>query len=90
MMKTLGRYAEHGLGLSVIASDMHGIHNLIKYGITGVLVYTKDPAPMTKAMSFLMDNPDKRIALADAGRQYAKKISPTENGECLPVIILKF
>ena len=60
-------------GLPVIASDVRGIHNMIKDGVTGVLVPAKDPAAMCRAMELLINNSGKRTTLAAAARRYAEK-----------------
>ncbi len=58
-------------GKPVIASDVFGVNNMIKDGVTGILVPVKDAGALAAAVQSLLDHPAKATALAAAGYDFA-------------------
>lgn len=56
-------------GLAVIGTDVGGVSEMLKDGETGLLVPVKDPAALRSALAKLIDNPQQRKAMGDAGRR---------------------
>jgi glycosyltransferase involved in cell wall biosynthesis len=57
-------------GLPVVASDVHGIPDVVRHGVTGLLVAPKDPQALADAIASLADDAPLRRRLGDAGRTY--------------------
>lgn len=56
-------------GLPVVATDVGGVPDVVADGKTGLLVPPKDPVAMSRAMGTLLDDPDKRRAMGQLGRE---------------------
>ena len=54
----------------VIASDAGGMAEIIDHGHTGLLVPPRDPKALATAIIELLRNPDRRIAMGQAAREY--------------------
>ena len=63
-------YAHHK---SVVASAVGGIPDVVKHGVTGLLVPQKDPQRLANAILELLDNPARAAQMADAGLRYARE-----------------
>jgi glycosyltransferase involved in cell wall biosynthesis len=57
------------LGTPVVATRVGGIPEIVDDGIDGVLVPPADREAVARAILELLENPDKRLRLAGAGRQ---------------------
>lgn len=57
------------LGTAVVASDVGGIPEIITSGEDGLLVPPSDPDALAEALASLIDDPDRRLAIAKAGRR---------------------
>jgi glycosyltransferase involved in cell wall biosynthesis len=57
-------------GLPVVATDVYGIPDVVRPGVTGLLVPPKDPAALARALGQLIDNPALRSQFGRAGREY--------------------
>lgn len=55
--------------LACVATNVSGIPELIRDGITGVLVPAKDPAALAGALSELIRDPQRRLAFGAAGER---------------------
>ena len=55
------------MGLPCIATHVSAIPELIEDGVSGILVPTETPPALAAALSVLINNPDKRLALAKSG-----------------------
>lgn len=60
-------------GIPVVASDVVGLEGYLIDGVTGVAVAPEDPAALARAIDNLINEPDRRLALAVAAQQYAAK-----------------
>ncbi|MFM0053492.1 glycosyltransferase family 4 protein [Caballeronia grimmiae] len=56
-------------GLPVIGTDVDGVPELIKHDVNGLLVPPKNPDALRAAIVQLIDNPELRIRLGEAGRR---------------------
>jgi len=61
-------------GLPVVASDVGGLHELVRNGETGVLVPPGDPAALADALRPLLVDRELRRRLGSAGRERAKAL----------------
>ena len=57
-------------GLPVVATNVYGIPDVVRHGHTGLLVPSKDPEALAQAIAQLVDAPELRAKLGDAGRDY--------------------
>ena len=57
-------------GVPVVASRVGGIPEGMMDGVTGLLVPERDPAALARAMSDLLDEPDLRHRMGEAGRAF--------------------
>jgi glycosyltransferase involved in cell wall biosynthesis len=55
-------------GLPVVATRVGGVADVVDDGKTGLLVPPKDPAALNRAMAVLLDDPDRRREMGQAGR----------------------
>jgi glycosyltransferase involved in cell wall biosynthesis len=55
-------------GLACVATDVSAIHELILNDVTGLLVAPESPQALANALSALMNDPARRIALGNAGQ----------------------
>jgi phosphatidylinositol alpha-mannosyltransferase len=56
-------------GTPVVASDLEAFRRVLEDGRAGVLVPVADPAALASALALLLDDPDRRKALAEVGRE---------------------
>jgi glycosyltransferase involved in cell wall biosynthesis len=59
--------------LPVVASDIHGIPDAVRDGVTGLLVRPKQPAALAEAIARLIDEPRLRASMGKAGREYVAR-----------------
>ena len=57
-------------GLPVVASDVHGIPDVVRDGLTGRLVPARDAAALADALDGLIEDPVLRHSMGRAGREY--------------------
>jgi glycosyltransferase involved in cell wall biosynthesis len=57
------------LELPVVASNVHGIPDVVDDGVTGILVPPKDVHALSRALLRLLRDPDERHRMGSAGRQ---------------------
>src|SRR3546814_684750 len=55
-------------GLAVIGTDVGGVSEMLKDGVTGLLVPPKDPVALRKALETLIDDPRRRKEMGLAGK----------------------
>jgi glycosyltransferase involved in cell wall biosynthesis len=60
-------------GRAVVASDVGGLPDVVQHGITGLTVPPSDPAALAKALDSLLDDPEERRRMGEAGRLYARQ-----------------
>lgn len=60
-------------GTAVIISDIPGLMEATKPGLTSVVVHRENAEEIAAAVIDLYDNPEKRLNLGKAGRQFAEK-----------------
>ncbi len=58
-------------GLPVVATNVGGVSELVKDGVTGFLVPRRDPKALAEALQRLIDDPELRKRMGEAGRQKA-------------------
>jgi glycosyltransferase involved in cell wall biosynthesis len=56
-------------GLPVVACRAAAIPEVVEDGVTGTLVAPRDPAALATAMQGLLENPERRRAMSEAGRR---------------------
>jgi glycosyltransferase involved in cell wall biosynthesis len=56
-------------GLPVVSTGTGDIRNMVRDGETGLLVPARDPAAMVKAVTTLLENPDRAVLMARRARQ---------------------
>lgn len=61
------------LGVPVISTTVSGIPELVRNGDTGVLVPPRDAPALADAIESLLDDPDRREALARSGQRYVER-----------------
>lgn len=59
--------------LPVVASDIHGIPDVVLHGRTGLLVPPRDPAALADAIGRLAGDPALRRMMGEAGRAYVER-----------------
>jgi glycosyltransferase involved in cell wall biosynthesis len=55
------------LGLPVVASDIPALHEVVAEGVTGLFVPSKQPVMLARALSSLLDDPQRARGLGAAG-----------------------
>ena len=58
-------------GLPVVATGVGGVLELVEDGVTGFLVPPKDPKALAEALRKLIENPELRRRMGEAGRKKA-------------------
>jgi len=58
-------------GLPVVSTAVGGVPELVREGVTGLLVPSEDAGALAQAMQALVDDPVRRQAMGEAARQYA-------------------
>jgi glycosyltransferase involved in cell wall biosynthesis len=61
------------LGRPVVASDVGGLRDVVRHGVTGLLVPPGDPGALAAALDRLLENPSARQRMGEAGRQHARR-----------------
>lgn len=61
------------MGRPVVATDVGGVPELVAHGETGLLTPSGDEAALTKALLYLLNAPDARRRMGDAGRHRAQQ-----------------
>jgi glycosyltransferase involved in cell wall biosynthesis len=59
--------------LPVVASNIYGIPDAVRDGVTGLLVPSKQPGALAEAVGALIDDPKLRASLGKAGREYVAR-----------------
>jgi glycosyltransferase involved in cell wall biosynthesis len=78
-----------GAAIPVIATDIHAIPEIVKDGITGLLVRPGDQESLVRAIRRLVDSPDLRSEMGRAARcQIAKVADPFTYASKLGDLIL--
>ncbi len=62
------------LGLPAVSCPVAGVPEILDGGRAGVLVPEHDPAALARALGALLDDPECRRALAEAGRKRAEEL----------------
>ena len=57
------------LGTPCVSTDVTGIPEILRDGVTGLVVPQNDPDSLAAALARLLDNPDLRVALAQRARR---------------------
>tara|TARA_Y100000389_G_scaffold205060_1_gene262579 strand:- start:2978 stop:4060 length:1083 start_codon:yes stop_codon:yes gene_type:complete len=65
-------------GRAVVTTDVPGCRDAIIPNKTGLLVPIKDHKKLANALQWLIENPQKRIAMGKAGRDFAEKEFPID------------
>lgn len=60
-------------GVPVVASDIGGIPELFTDGVEGLLVPPKDEHALAEAIRQIGEDPERRMRMGEAGRQYARQ-----------------
>jgi glycosyltransferase involved in cell wall biosynthesis len=60
-------------GRAVVASDVGGLRDVVQHSITGLTVPPGDPAALAEALDNLLDDPEERRRMGEAGRLYARQ-----------------
>ena len=58
-------------GLPVVSTAVGGVPELVREGVTGLLVPSEDAGALAQAMQALVDDPVRRQAMGAAARQHA-------------------
>ena len=62
-----------GAGLAVVATDVPGHRDVVRDGETGLLVPAGDVKALAAAIATLIDDPDRRRRMGQAGRERVRK-----------------
>ena len=62
-----------------MTTDVSGCRDAIVPNKTGLLVPVKDPQKLSDKLQWLIEYPQKRIAMGKAARKHAEKEFPIEN-----------
>jgi glycosyltransferase involved in cell wall biosynthesis len=66
------------LGKPVVASCIAGVPEMVVNGKTGYVVPPGDPAKLAEAICYLLESPDKRRVMGEAGAMRARSLFNTE------------
>ena len=61
------------VGLPVVASDVGGLRDVVQHGSTGLMVPPSDPGALAAALDGLLDHPELRQRMGEAGRIHARQ-----------------
>lgn len=75
------------VGRAVVASDVGGLRDVVAHGTTGLMVPPGDPEALAVALDSLLDNPEARQRLGEAGRLRARQF---EAASVVPRIVETF
>ncbi len=57
-----------GAAVPVVATQVGGVSELVDHGVNGYVVRPGDPEPLARALIELLDDPERRQRMGDAGR----------------------
>ena len=60
-------------GRAVVASDVGGLRDVVKHGVTGLTVPPGDPGALAAALDSLLDDPSTRQRMGETGRLHARR-----------------
>jgi glycosyltransferase involved in cell wall biosynthesis len=60
-------------GRAVVASDVGGLRDIIEPGVTGLTVPPGDPGALAAALESLLNDPQARQRMGEAGREHARQ-----------------
>jgi glycosyltransferase involved in cell wall biosynthesis len=60
-------------GLPIVSTGVHGLPDVVRHNVTGLLVPAKDTNAMAAALESLVEDPKRRRALGAAGRAYVSE-----------------
>lgn len=63
------------MGKPVVATDVNGTRDYVQNGVTGVLVPPNDPEALTRAVTSLLADRARRVAMSDAAIRFAKSLT---------------
>jgi glycosyltransferase involved in cell wall biosynthesis len=63
-----------GCEVAVVASDAGGLPEVVEHGVTGLVVPRGDSGALAGAIGSLLDNPERRRAMGQAGRARALRL----------------
>lgn len=66
------------MGKAVVTSDVPGIRDYVRHGVTGLLVTAESAGAMAEAIAHLWQHPDEATELGRAGRQVARETMSIE------------
>lgn len=66
-------------GLPVVSTDCDGVPEIVRHGVTGILVPARDAEPLVRAVESLLSDPENRNRYGRAGRIRAEKEYDFEN-----------
>lgn len=61
------------VGRPVVASNVGGLKDVVKHGITGLLVPPGDPGALATALDSLLDDPEARQRMGEEGLRHARQ-----------------
>jgi glycosyltransferase involved in cell wall biosynthesis len=71
-------------GIPVVATAVNSVPEIVIPGRTGLLARPRDPASLSRALAFMLDNPDDAARMAAAARrQVGDQVRPDLLGEDL-------
>lgn len=80
-------------GLPVVGTNVGGVSEMFRDGVTGILVPPKNPEALTNALQRLIDDPDLRHRMGEAGRKMVWEeavFSPARLAESTEAVYLKW
>jgi glycosyltransferase involved in cell wall biosynthesis len=75
------------VGRAVVASDIGGLREVVEHGVTGLMVPPGDPGALAAALDRLLNDPETRQRMGEAGRLRARQF---EAATVVPHIIEVF
>jgi glycosyltransferase involved in cell wall biosynthesis len=75
------------VGRAVVASDVGGLRDVVEHGVTGLMVPPGDPEALAVALDSLLDNPEARQRMGEAGRLRARQF---EAASVVPRVVETF
>jgi len=60
-------------GLPIVSTDVHGLPDVVRHNVTGLLVPAKDANAMAAALESLVDDSERRRKFGAAGRAYVSE-----------------
>jgi glycosyltransferase involved in cell wall biosynthesis len=63
-----------GCEVAVVASDAGGLPEVVEHGVTGLVVPRGDAGALAKAIGSLLDDPERRRVMGQAGRKRALRL----------------